>query len=42
MNEVLITIMLFCATLATVFACSAGVVFLFLLTREMIRDHFYD
>ena len=42
MNDILITIMLFCATLVTVFSSVAVTMFMFLLTRELIKDHLYE
>lgn len=40
MNETLITIMLFCATAVVVFGSISAIIFLYLLTWQMIEDNF--
>lgn len=39
-NDALITIMLFCATIVTSMGSIAAVTFLLALTREFLSDHF--
>lgn len=40
MNEVLITMMLFCVTTVVVFGSLSAIIFLWLLTWQMIEDNF--
>ena len=40
MNETLITMMLFCATIVVVHGSISAVIFLWLLTWQMIEDNF--